>query len=188
MVSLFDKTYLMVQATEFYHERQPEPKIAGLGAVLVSSILVRSGEFDPTILVASVLHDMINQKQTTGDEIEKKFGSEIRVLVEELSEDPTLPEIHNVQSQSNQAAYLSRGARSIKLAIIIEKLSEFGANPTKTREDTIAYFACCKLITDKISSSCGNLRGMLDQMYEKVLGKNPDVKAIVSKYYQSTLV
>ena len=40
---------------------------------------------------AAVLHDTVEDTQTTFDELEKTFGEEVRSLVDEVSDDKSLP-------------------------------------------------------------------------------------------------
>ena len=42
-------------------------------------------------LQAAVLHDTVEDTQTTFDELEKLFGEEVRSLVDEVSDDKSLP-------------------------------------------------------------------------------------------------
>src|SRR6266446_2590732 len=54
----------------------------------VTSIIANIGAVDDLVtLVSAVLHDTIEDTETTGDELEHEFGLEVRQLVEEVTDD-----------------------------------------------------------------------------------------------------
>src|SRR5438128_11160237 len=48
---------------------------------------------DPTILAAAALHDTIEDTETTGEELEREFGSAIASVVTEMTDDKSLPKV-----------------------------------------------------------------------------------------------
>ena len=71
---------------------------------------------DPTVLVAAILHDTVEDTQTTLAELEQRFGPAVAGLVRELSDDKSLPKAERKRLQVAHAAAASAGARQIKLA------------------------------------------------------------------------
>jgi (p)ppGpp synthase/HD superfamily hydrolase len=67
-------------------------------------------------LVAAVLHDTLEDTETTPEEIENLFGVEVLVLVQEVSDDKSLPKGTRKQLQIEHASQLSSQAKEIKLA------------------------------------------------------------------------
>jgi GTP diphosphokinase / guanosine-3',5'-bis(diphosphate) 3'-diphosphatase len=67
-------------------------------------------------LVAAVLHDTIEDTDTTPEEIEFLFGAEVLALVQEVSDDKNLPKGTRKQLQIEHAAHLSAQAKVIKIA------------------------------------------------------------------------
>ncbi|XP_014276418.1 guanosine-3',5'-bis(diphosphate) 3'-pyrophosphohydrolase MESH1 isoform X3 [Halyomorpha halys] len=58
----------------------------------VANILVEEGGItDSDVLMAALLHDTVEDTDTTFDEIEKHFGSKIRGIVCEVTDDKSLP-------------------------------------------------------------------------------------------------
>ncbi len=49
---------------------------------LASVLAVEGGITDAATLCAALLHDTVEDTETTGDEIEREFGAEVRYLVE----------------------------------------------------------------------------------------------------------
>ncbi|MCI0417965.1 MAG: HD domain-containing protein [Acidobacteria bacterium] len=83
----------------------------------VAEILSRVGGIeDLATLQAAILHDTIEDTQTTGEEIEARFDAEVRRLVEELTDDKRLPKAERKRLQIEHAPDLSLKARVIKIA------------------------------------------------------------------------
>src|SRR5689334_21040807 len=67
-------------------------------------------------IVAAILHDTVEDTETTPEEIEENFGQVVRKLVEEVSDDKSLPKAERKRLQIEHAPHLSLGAKQIKLA------------------------------------------------------------------------
>ena len=87
------------------------------------------GVTDPDILVAALLHDTIEDTATTPAELEETFGPTVRRLVEEVSDDKTLPKANRKLQQIEHAAHLSHNAKLIKLADKICNVRDVVHNP-----------------------------------------------------------
>src|SRR4051794_29805879 len=74
------------------------------------------GITDLTTLQAAVLHDTIEDTQTSPEELEALFGSEVRGLVEEMTDDKRLPKAERKRLQTERAPRLSNRAKQIKIA------------------------------------------------------------------------
>jgi (p)ppGpp synthase/HD superfamily hydrolase len=71
---------------------------------------------DMTILLASILHDTIEDTDTSPAEISELFGEEVLSLVLEVTDDKNLPEQERKRLQVETAPHKSTGAKLIKLA------------------------------------------------------------------------
>jgi guanosine-3',5'-bis(diphosphate) 3'-pyrophosphohydrolase len=71
---------------------------------------------DVTILLASILHDTIEDTSTSPVEISDLFGEDVLSLVLEVTDDKSLPEQERKQLQIETAPHKSTGAKLIKLA------------------------------------------------------------------------
>jgi guanosine-3',5'-bis(diphosphate) 3'-pyrophosphohydrolase len=69
----------------------------------------------PTLL-AAILHDTVEDTSTTFSELEEVFGRDVRVLVEEVTEDKNLPKDDRKRLQIEHAQQLSERAKQIKIA------------------------------------------------------------------------
>ena len=85
--------------------------------VAVAAVLATVGQVtDPTTLMGAVLHDTIEDTSTAPHELEEAFGSGVRHLVEELTDDKHLPKAERKRRQIMHAPTLSRPAKLIKIS------------------------------------------------------------------------
>ncbi|NP_001405842.1 guanosine-3',5'-bis(diphosphate) 3'-pyrophosphohydrolase MESH1 isoform 3 [Mus musculus] len=75
-----------------------------------------AGITDIVVLQAALLHDTVEDTDTTLDEVELHFGAQVRRLVEEVTDDKTLPKLERKRQQVEQAPHSSPGAKLVKLA------------------------------------------------------------------------
>jgi guanosine-3',5'-bis(diphosphate) 3'-pyrophosphohydrolase len=96
----------------------------------VAEILSRVGGItDLPTLQAAILHDTIEDTQTTAGELETYFGAEVRRLVEELTDDKRLPKAERKRLQIVTASLLSRKAKLIKIADKISNVRDVSHSP-----------------------------------------------------------
>jgi guanosine-3',5'-bis(diphosphate) 3'-pyrophosphohydrolase len=83
----------------------------------VANALIQIGEEeDETLLVAAVLHDIIEDTATTEEELAREFNKEVADIVVELTDDMSLSHQVRKQLQIERATALSIRARKIRLA------------------------------------------------------------------------
>jgi len=82
------------------------------------------GVRDTTTLVAALLHDTLEDTETTPAEIELRFGPEVLGVVQEVTDDKSLPKAVRKQRQIEHAAHASPRAKMIKLADKINNVSD----------------------------------------------------------------
>ena len=87
------------------------------------------GVREETILVAGLLHDIIEDTNTSAREIERQFGAEVRAMVEAVTDDKTLPKEQRKQQQILRAPDLPPGAKLVKLADKCANLSDLLFHP-----------------------------------------------------------
>ncbi|MEW6729961.1 MAG: HD domain-containing protein [Acidobacteriota bacterium] len=98
--------------------------------IYVAELLWRVGQVrDVTILTAAILHDTIEDTDTNPIEIESLFGKEVLSLVQEVSDDKSLPKEIRKQLQVQKAPYKSIGAKHIKLADKICNVHDISHSP-----------------------------------------------------------
>jgi guanosine-3',5'-bis(diphosphate) 3'-pyrophosphohydrolase len=96
----------------------------------VARILAEVGGVeDEDVLIAAVLHDTVEDTATTPDELEAAFGAVVRRLVEEVTDDKSLPKAERKQLQISHANELSVGATLIKLGDKIANVHDLSHAP-----------------------------------------------------------
>ena len=74
------------------------------------------GVTDPTLLMAALLHDTIEDTGTSPEEIEAAFGAEVLSIVLEVTDDKNLPKQERKRLQVENAPHKSEQAKFLKLA------------------------------------------------------------------------
>lgn len=78
--------------------------------------LVARATSDITLTIAAILHDAIEDAGVTAGQIKAEFGPEVARLVEEVTDDKSLPKPERKRLQEETAPHKSAGAKIIKLA------------------------------------------------------------------------
>ncbi len=87
------------------------------------------GVTDETMLVAAVLHDTVEDTDTSYDELRDQFGMGVAQLVSELTDDKSLPKQERKRLQIEHAAELSDAAKQLKIADKTCNLRDLAAHP-----------------------------------------------------------
>ena len=127
----------LVQAISFAAKKHTTQKRKGADAqpyinhpLEVLNLLANVGKIeDYDVLIAAVLHDTIEDTETTKEEIARLFGANVGEYVLEVTDDKSLPKAERKQLQIEHAPHLSAGAKCIKLADKISNISDVSENP-----------------------------------------------------------
>lgn len=134
----------------------------------LAEVLAREGGVrDPVVLVAAILHDTIEDTETSREEIVEQFGEEVADIVVEVTDDKSLPKAERKRRQVEHAPQLSSRARLVKLADKICNLRDMTAAPPADwalarRQD---YFDWAKAVVDGMRGEHGALEGLFDAAY-----------------------
>ena len=100
--------------------------------ISVSLLLAQVGKVkDPEVLAAAILHDTLEDTNTTATELEEAFGSRVSKLVEEVTDDKSLSKGTRKQLQIDHAGTLSPDAVLIKLGDKIANVRDITYAPPK---------------------------------------------------------
>ncbi|MGV8056978.1 MAG: HD domain-containing protein [Smithellaceae bacterium] len=98
----------------------------------VANILWTIGDvYDVTTIIGALLHDTIEDTNTTHEEIRINFGEDVLALVLEVSDDKNLPKQERKLKQIEKASFLSFRARQLKLADKICNISDIANFPPR---------------------------------------------------------
>src|SRR3981189_3381512 len=87
------------------------------------------GVHNAAVIKAALLHDTIEQNETTPEELRKRFGRKVASIVDEVTDDKTLPKSERKRLQVEHAPHISREANSVNPAHKISNPSELAAHP-----------------------------------------------------------
>ncbi|GEN98987.1 phosphohydrolase [Novosphingobium sediminis] len=96
----------------------------------LATILAQEGGIaDAQVIAAALLHDTVEDTETTPAELEARFGPDVAAMVAEVTDDKALPKAERKRLQIARAAHKSPGARLVKLADKIANLRDIAASP-----------------------------------------------------------
>ena len=141
-------------------------------ATLIATV---GGVSDVTVLQAAILHDTIEDTDTTAEEIEREFGPEVCALVMEMTDDMSLPRAERKQTQLARAAHLSADAKLIKIADKIANVGDIARHPPPdwSLERRRSYFAWTAQVIDR----CRGTNAALDACYDEALRQAREITA-----------
>lgn len=128
------------------------------------------GVNDAVTLVAGILHDTIEDTETTGAELEARFSREIRAVVEEVTDDKSLPPALRKQQQIEQARHHSPRAQLVKLADKICNVRDLRDAPPDgwSTERKRKYLAWAQAVVNEVRGSNAAMEAYFDRLYSEV--------------------
>jgi len=96
----------------------------------VASLVTRAtGGKDPNLVIAALLHDAIEDQGISRAAIADRFGDDVASLVEEVTDDKSLPKEVRKRLQVEHASKISKRAKILKLADKISNVTAIGRDP-----------------------------------------------------------
>jgi guanosine-3',5'-bis(diphosphate) 3'-pyrophosphohydrolase len=128
---------LVLRATSFAAHKHRDQRRKGEEAspyinhpIAVAAILAdEAGIDDAVVLAAALLHDTVEDTDTTLGELKDAFGAQIAGIVAEMTDDKTLPKTERKRLQIEHAPLLSTQAKLVKLADKIANLRDMNVAP-----------------------------------------------------------
>src|SRR3954466_7229451 len=100
--------------------------------IALADVLVNEGGVtDFEVLCAALLHDTVEDTDTTHEELVDAFGSRIARIVAEVTDDQDLPKEERKRLQIEHAPHISREAKLVKLADKLCNLRDVAERPPK---------------------------------------------------------
>lgn len=122
-----------------------------------------------TALCAAVLHDTVEDTDTTEQELIQRFGSDIASVVMEVTDDKSLDKARRKALQVEHAPHLSYAARLVKLADKISNLRDILASPPADWpvERKEAYFDWAAKVVAGLRGTHPGLEAVFDGVYAR---------------------
>lgn len=136
---------------------------------LVDVLINEASVDDEDVLIAAILHDTVEDTETTDVELTEVFGEKIASIVMEVTDDTRLPKAERKQQQIERAATISREARLVKLADKICNLRDIADNPPagwslQRREEYIDWAIA---VIDRLRGTHPGLEYIFDQIAQR---------------------
>lgn len=133
----------------------------------VARRLLHAGVKDSKILTAAVLHDTVEDTDTSFAEIAERFGEDVASLVKECTDDKSLPKAERKRLQIVNADHKSDGAKCIKIADKISNVAEMGYFPPSDWDDQrrIEYLDWAEAVVKGLSG----VNPLLDQGFAETV-------------------
>ncbi len=166
---------LLLKATQFAADKHRNQRRKDAEAspyinhpIALANVLANEGGItDPVVLCAALLHDTIEDTDTTADELTLAFGPLITTVVKEVTDDKNLDKAVRKQLQIEHARHASAQAQLVKLADKICNLRDIAATPpadwTQQRKDE--YFDWAKAVIDGVRGVHPQLESLFDEAY-----------------------
>lgn len=133
----------------------------------VAKLLTDAGIGDVNLLVAAILHDTVEDTQTSFEEIADRFGQEAADLVAEVTDDKSLPRETRKELQISSAPHKSASARMLKIADKISNLRDIdGAAPVTWDLETKQTYLDW---AEKVVAGCRGVNQTLDDWFDETV-------------------
>jgi len=137
--------------------------------ISLANILAQRWVIDENVLCAAILHDTIEDTETTVDELQEHFGEKITSIVLEVTDDKSLEKSVRKQKQVEHAATISHEAKLVKLADKIANITDIINTPPEdwSRDRKKEYFEWAKAVVDNLRGAHQGLEKDFDELIHK---------------------
>ena len=125
------------------------------------------GVDDVDVLRAAILHDTIEDTETSEAELREHFGDAVANIVVEVTDDKALPKSRRKELQVEHASHKSAGAALVKLADKICNLRDIASSPPAdwTWARRQEYFDWAKRVVENLPPVSVSLKQAFDEVY-----------------------
>ena len=123
---------------------------------------------DLNVICGALLHDTVEDTETTAEELAIEFGQQISAIVMDVTDDKTIEDKQQrKQLQIEHAAHISDSAKLVKLADKISNLRDVANDPPSdwSLERRRKYFDWAKRVIDQLRGVHPSLEALFDQAY-----------------------
>jgi len=168
----------LLESLQFAAEKHSEHRRKNVGAtpyinhpIDVALCLSRCGITDEAILIAAVLHDTVEDTETSFEEIQTLFGPRVCSLVRDMTDDKDLPKMERKQFQVDHASQLCDASKQIKIADKICNLQSVIEDPPKGWDEArrLDYLEWARAVFQGAKGVNTELDALFMQTYERGL-------------------
>jgi GTP diphosphokinase / guanosine-3',5'-bis(diphosphate) 3'-diphosphatase len=164
----------LLMAMEFAAEKHKYQRRKGFNEVpyinhpiKVANLLFHTGKiYEKTTILAAILHDVLEDTESSEYELLTLFGSDVVQVVKEVTDDMTLSYEERKRLQIIHAPNLSANAKVIKIADKICNMRDIISYPLDwTLERKLSYFEWA----DKVVQGCRGINFPLEKEFDTTL-------------------
>ena len=147
--------------------------------IRVAQLLASEGGVtDLVTLQGAILHDTVEDTETTPEELEAVFGPEVQQVVAEVTDDKSLPKGDRKRLQIEHAPHLSHRAQQIKIADKTANVEDITTSPPanwslERRHEYLDW-------ADRVVAGCRGCNPALEERYDSVLAKGRQALELVT--------
>jgi guanosine-3',5'-bis(diphosphate) 3'-pyrophosphohydrolase len=176
MFSIEDVTLLLTalkfSAEKHRHQRRKDQETSPYinHPIQVAELLWQQGGIrDIVTIVGALLHDTLEDTNATPEEINKLFGAEVLTLVQEVTDDKSLPKPQRKRLQIELASYKSIRAKQIKLADKICNVYDITYSPPQAwsldrRQEYLEW-------SEQVVAGLRGINPLLESYYDTILAE-----------------
>ena len=167
---------LMIKALKFAADKHRKCRRKDIDAspyinhpISLADILCNEAHItDVEVICGALLHDTIEDTETTPGELEREFGVSIKNIVNDVTDDKSLDKEVRKQKQIEHAAHASDKAKLVKLVDKISNLRDMSSCPPVdwSLERRQKYFDWAKQVIDQLRGTNSILESLFDSAYE----------------------
>jgi guanosine-3',5'-bis(diphosphate) 3'-pyrophosphohydrolase len=167
---------LLLRATAFAADKHRDQRRKDTNAtpyinhpIALANVLAQAGIGNATVLAAALLHDTIEDTDTTVEELMGAFGVQIAGIVLEVTDDKSLSKAERKRLQIEHASQLSAPAKLVKLADKISNLRDLSDRPPRdwSVERKREYFDWARQVVEGLRGSHAGLERSFDTEYAR---------------------
>lgn len=163
---------LILQAASFAAERHSKQRRKDADAspyinhpLALADILAREGGIEnAAVIAAALLHDTVEDTETSIEDLQTRFGSAVAGIVAEVTDDKSLPKEERKRLQVAKAAGKSVEAKLVKLADKIANLRDLRTSPPAdwSEERKAGYFQWARDVVAGLRGTNAKLEAAFD--------------------------
>ena len=167
---------LMIKALAFAADKHRDQRRKNVDAspyinhpISLADILCNEAHVtDVNVICGALLHDTVEDTETTAEELTTEFGQQISDIVMDVTDDKTIEDKQRRKRlQIEHAAHICDPAKLVKLADKISNLRDVANDPPSdwSLERRREYFDWAKRVIDQLRGVHPGLEDLFDQAY-----------------------
>ena len=138
--------------------------------IAVANMLWDAGVHDEATLMAAILHDTIEDTETTREELASAFGDEVASIVAECTDDKNLEKARRKELQVERAPHKSHKAKLVKMADKTCNVRDIiDSPPDWPLERRQQYLVWAKQVVDGLRDASPELASRFDAQHARGL-------------------